>query len=201
MQRIIQYFVSAGLIFLISIPSFSQINPRDLSFKVTKISGDSLSTIYEAAVLLIEIYDSNSGKFIQSLEHEMDLWTGHFLEIDTTDFEDVNFYGHEDLVLLSGYGAAGRNVCVTVYLFDTLENKFQYSDPLSGLINLSVNKEDKTIDENIITGGSSNYMVITYIFINNTPVVHKVVKQQDDEIETLYYENGILIRKETEPAW
>ena len=198
MRSKIVFFALASLMFL-SIPAFCQFNPpASFLFKVTEISKDS-STLYGDRIFRIDIYNSNTDEFITSIEHKVEsIWNEYSLEIDSTNLEDVNFDGYEDLILLSGQGAMGRNNIFTVYLFDSLQNKFQYCEALSDICNIEVNSEDKTIDEFIFNGGDPNYTVTTYEVVNDSPVIKKILNQHFDVIETSYYKNGKFLYKEEE---
>lgn len=190
-------FVLASLI-LLSNSSLCQLNsPKQFSFKVTEISNDS-STSYEDKIFKIGVYNSTTNEIIQSIEHKIEsIWYEYSLEIDSTNLVDVNFDGYKDLILISGQGAMGRNNIFTIYLFDSLQNKFQYCEALSDICNIEVNSEDKTIDEFIFNGGP-NFTLTTYEVINNSRVIKKILNQNLDTIETSYYENGKFLYKETE---
>lgn len=191
-------FVLASLI-LSSNLSLCQLNsPKYFSFKVTEISNDS-STSYEDKIFKIDIYNSKTNEFIQSIEHKIEsIWYNYSLEIDSTNLEDVNFDEYKDLILPTGQGEMGRNEIFTIYLFDSLQNKFHYCQSLSDICNIRVNSEDKTIDELIFNGGDPNYTLTTYEVIKDSLVIKKIITQHFDIIETLYYENGKFLYKEIE---
>ena len=184
-------------------------NLPTFTFIITDISSDSLKD-YER-LFKVDIYNSQKNKLLQTFQHHTSLGNDYFLDIgflgnrleheSDTNLVDINFDSYNDLIFVNSSGVGG-NFNYDTYLFDNKDNKFHKNENFSSMINININKKDKTISEFISEGCYSNcYTIKTYKIKNNSPLLVKEEIQYavDGDLnnimnETYHFKNGKKIK-------
>lgn len=95
-----------------------------------------------------------------------------------------------------------RNYNYTIYLFDKEDKKFYIKKHFSSMINININRKDKTISEFLSEGCYSNcYTLKTYKIKNDIPILVKEEMQyavngdlNNIMNETYHFKNGKKIK-------
>lgn len=142
-------------------------NLPEYGFNIEEIKKENESNDY-----LIRIYQSDSDSLIQTIPMDSPDVPPY---IDS--LKDVNFDGYKDLCFVMGLGANGKNQCYAVYLFNTGDKQFHYSDGFGSIINLGINDSLKQIYEYYFTGCLDCSDIKTYIVKENKLVLIEVDSQ------------------------
>lgn len=115
------------------------------------------------------------------------------------DFDDVNFDGHDDLVVYSHDGGAGPNYGNNYFIFNQKTKKFVFNETMSDFSQPQVNHKTKTILA-AWRNGAANHGSEKYKWIKNKPTLvesYEINYTSEDKFseKKLYLINGKMRSK------
>lgn len=201
------------LVFLISLPLFSQIIPEydavlqvnknlpDYGFIIKRTMDESEESNY-----LIDVYRIDSNQLVQTIDLSKyyDIWAGGYPSIDS--LIDVNFDGYGDICIITGIGENGKNISYGIFFFNKDDGRFYQKNGVRDIYNIEVDDSLKQIYESYWTGCFNCITWDTYIIDDDKLILIKRDYQDlDRKTNTLrrfveLYKDGKLIsRKEMKP--
>lgn len=171
----IKYFAFAfSLFFICGQNLFSSEKPNRRAVKIVCPDSDFEKPISEP-IFHLKIYDQDA--LVQTIEYS---YQDTFMLEKHFDLVDVNFDGHDDIVILAGLTANRGQKYYDAFIWNPRQNKFMLHDGIKNIINMKIDKEKKLIYSSyMLNGGRVEYYV--YSFADDELVEIDCMIQQEDD--------------------
>ena len=132
----------------------------------------------------IEIYEHDV--LVQAIEYS---YQDTFMLEKHFDLLDVNFDGHDDIVILAGLTANRGQKYYDAYIWNPRQNKFILHDGIRNVINMKIDGAQKLIYSSyMLNGGRSEYYV--YSFVDEKLVEIGCMIQQENDGNKRYFKSA-----------
>ena len=153
---------------------FSSEKSNHSDMKIICPDGDFEKPISEP-IFHIEIYEHEA--LVQAIEYS---YQDTFMLEKHFDLLDVNFDGHDDIVILAGLTANRGQKYYDAYIWNPRQNKFILHDEIRNVINMKIDGAQKMIYSSyMLNGGRTEYYV--YSFVGDKLVEIDCMMQQEKD--------------------
>ncbi len=133
--KVVLYFI-----FFFQVSLYSQEKLQNQELRVLCSDGDFGGTIHEP-ILNIEIYKGH--ELVQTIQYT---YEDTFMLAKHFDLTDINFDGHDDIVILAGLTANRGQPYYAAYLWSPNENQFIHTNEITqSMPNLCIDREKKLL--------------------------------------------------------